>query len=335
MKQRIKQRMKAFLAGAATAALMSISLPACAQSAPASYPTKPIRVIDAYPPGGSTDIIARLIGPKFQELQGQPWIVENRGGASGIIGADVVAKAAPDGYTLLLMSGNHTVHPAFYKNMPYDFLKAFAPVTWQSDTVMVLAVHPSVPAKTVKELIAVAKSTPRGLNFGSAGTGSATHLAGEFLKTSSGVPMTHVPYKGGAPSAIAAVGGEVDFVFLTMPVAAPHVKRGALRALAVSRSKRSSAMPELPTVAESGVPGFAVTNASGLLAPAGTPREIIVKLQQNVVRVLNMPDVRERLLGIGMEPVGSTPEQFGDYLRAEVAKWQKVVKASGVEVQAW
>jgi tripartite-type tricarboxylate transporter receptor subunit TctC len=321
--------------GVPVAMLIGWSLPASAQTAPAAYPTKSIRVIDAYPPGGSTDIIARLIGPKFQELQGQPWIVENRGGAAGIIGADLVAKSAPDGYTLLLMSGNHTVHPAFYKNMPYDFLKAFAPITWLTDTVMVLAAHPSVPAKTVKELIALAKASPGRLNFGSAGAGSATHLAGELLKSMGGVSMTHIPYKGGAPSAIAAVAGEIDFVFLTMPVAAPHVKRGALRALAVSRAKRSAAMPELPTVAESGVPGFVVTNASGLLAPAGTSREVISKLQETVVRVLNMPDVRERLLGIGMEPVGNTPEQFGEYLKAEVAKWIKVVKVSGVEAQAW
>jgi tripartite-type tricarboxylate transporter receptor subunit TctC len=319
----------------AVALLVGVSLPAGAQTAPVPYPTKSVRVIDAYPPGGSTDIIARLIAPKFQELQGQSWLVDNRGGAGGIIGADAVAKSAPDGYTLLLMSGNHTVHPAFYKNMPYDFLKAFAPITWLTDTVMVLGAHPSVPAKSVKDLIALAKASPGRLNFGSAGAGTATHLAGELLKTMGGVSMTHIPYKGGAPSAIAAVGGEVDFVFLTMPVAAPHVKRGALRALAVSREKRSAAMPELPTVAESGVPGFVVTNASGLLAPAGASREIIQKLQQTVVQALNMPDVRERLLGIGMEPVGNTPEQFGDYLKAEVAKWIKVVKASGVETQAW
>jgi tripartite-type tricarboxylate transporter receptor subunit TctC len=314
------------------AMLLAGSLPVNAQTA---YPAKSIRVIDAYPPGGSTDVIARMISPKFNELTGQPWIVDNRGGAAGIIGAEVVAKAAPDGYTLLLMSGNHTVHPAFYKNMPYDFLKAFAPITWLSDTVMVLAAHPTVPAKNVKELLALAKASPGRLNFGSAGSGSATHLAGELMKSMGGVSMTHVPYKGGSPSAIAAVGGEVDFVFLTMPVAAPHVKRGALRGLAVSREKRSAAMPELPTVSESGLPGFVVTNASGLLAPAGTSREIINKLQQTVVAVLKMPDVRDRLLGIGMEPVGNTPEQFGEYLKAEVAKWIKVVKVSGVEAQSW
>jgi tripartite-type tricarboxylate transporter receptor subunit TctC len=311
-----------------------VPLHASAQTTPATYPTKPVRVIDAYPPGGSTDIIARLIAPKFQEAHGQPWIVENRGGASGIIGADVVAKAAPDGYTLLIMSGNHVVHPAFYKNMPYELLKAFTPITWMSDTVMVLAVHPSVPAKSVKELIAVAKATPGRLNFGSAGAGSATHMSGELLKTMSGLAMTHVPYKGGSPASLAAIAGEVDIVFLTMPVAAPHMKRGALRGLAVTRSKRSNAMPDLPTIAET-IPGFSVTNASGLLAPAGASREIVAKLQQTVVKVLNMPEVRDRLLAIGMEPVGNTPEQFGEYMRAEVAKWIKVVKVSGIETQTW
>ena len=318
---------------AALAALVSIAAPAGAQPA-AAYPTKPVRVVDAYPPGGSTDIIARLIAPKFQEILGQQWIVDNRGGASGIIGADVVAKAAPDGYTLLVLSGNHVIHPAFYKNMPYDIVKGFAPITWMSDTAMVLAVHPSVPAKTVKELIAAAKRTPGKLNFGSAGAGSATHMTGELLKISAKLDIAHIPYKGGAPAALAAISGEVDLVTLTMPVAAPHVKRGALRALAVTRDKRSKAMPELPTIAES-VPGFTVNNAAGLAAPAGTPRDVLVKVQQTVVRILNMPDVRDKLLAIGMEPVGNTPEQYAEYIRSEVAKWIRVVKVAGVETQAW
>jgi tripartite-type tricarboxylate transporter receptor subunit TctC len=320
------------VAPAALAAIVCLSSPAGAQSA---YPTKPIRVIDAYPPGGSTDIIARLVGPKFQEIHGHSWIIENRGGASGIIGAEVAAKSAPDGYTLMVFSGNHVIHPAFYKNMPYDALKSFTPITWMSDTVMVIAAHPSVPAKTVKELIAAAKRTPGKLNFGSAGAGSATHMTGELLKIMAGLDMAHIPYKGGAPAALAAISGEVDLVTLTMPVAAPHVKRGALRALAVTRSKRSNAMPELPTVAESGLPGFSVNNAAGLVAPAGTPREVVVKVQQTVVKILAMPDVRDKLLAIGMEPVGNTPEQYGEYLRSEVAKWHKVVKVSGIEAQGW
>jgi tripartite-type tricarboxylate transporter receptor subunit TctC len=313
------------------AALMCVASCAVAQS---TYPTKPVRVVDAYPPGGSTDIIARLIGPKFQEILGQQWIVDNRGGASGIIGADLVAKAPPDGYTLLVLSGNHVIHPAFYKAMPYDIVKGFAPITWMSDTAMVFAVHPSVPAKTVKELIAAAKRTPGKLNFGSAGAGSATHMTGELLKISSGLNIMHIPYKGGAPAALAAIAGEVDMVTLTMPVAAPHVKRGALRALAVTRNKRSQAMPDLPTIAET-LPGFSVNNAAGLAAPAGTPRDVIVKIQQTVVRVLAMPDVRDKLLAIGMEPVGNTPEQYAEYIRSEVAKWIKVVKVAGVETQTW
>ena len=319
------------IAALAAAIACAVPLFAHAQSA---YPTKPIRVVDAYPPGGSTDIIARLVGAKFQEIHGQQWIIDNRGGASGIIGADYVAKSPPDGYTLLVLSGNHVIHPAFYKAMPYDIVKGFAPITWMSDTAMVLAVHPSVPAKNVKELIAAAKRTPGKLNFASAGAGTATHMVAELLKITAGLNATHIPYKGGAPAALAAISGEVDVVTLTMPVAAPHVKRGTLRALAVTREKRSAAMPQLPTIAES-VPGFSVNNAAGLAAPAGTPRDAIVKIQQTVVRILAMPDVREKLLTIGMEPVGDTPEHYADYIRSEVAKWTKVVKVAGVETQAW
>ncbi|HEX2827545.1 MAG TPA: tripartite tricarboxylate transporter substrate binding protein [Burkholderiales bacterium] len=318
---------------AALAAAMAFAV-APAAHAQTPYPAKPIRVVDAYPPGGSTDIIARLVGAKFQEIHGQQWIIDNRGGASGIIGADYVAKSAPDGYTLLVLSGNHVIHPAFYKNMPYDIVKGFAPITWMSDTAMVLAVHPSVPAKNVKELIAAAKRTPGKLNFASAGAGTATHMVAELLKITAGLNAAHIPYKGGAPAALAAISGEVDVVTLTMPVAAPHVKRGTLRALAVTREKRSKAMPELPTIAES-VPGFSVNNAAGLAAPAGTPRDAVVKIQQTVVRILNMPDVRDKLLAIGMEPVGDTPEHYADYIRSEVAKWTKVVKVAGVETQAW
>jgi tripartite-type tricarboxylate transporter receptor subunit TctC len=315
---------------AAFAAAILFSTLAGAQT----YPSKPVRVVDAYPPGGSTDIIARLIGPKFQEILGQPWIVENRGGASGIIGADNVAKSPPDGYSLFILSGNHVIHPAFYKNMPYDIVKGFAPITWMSDTAMVLAVHPSVPAKNMKELIAAAKRTPGKLNYGSAGAGTATHMVAELLKINSGLNIAHIPYKGGAPAALAGISGEVDVVTLTMPVAAPHVKRGALRALAVTRDKRSRAMPDLPTIAET-LPGFNVNNAAGLAAPAGTPRDVIVKIQQTVVRVLAMPDVRDKLQSIGMEPVGDTPEHYAEYIRSEVAKWIKVVKVAGVETQTW
>ena len=299
------------------------------------YPAKPIRVIDAYPPGGSTDIVARLIGPKFQESQGQPWVIDNRPGAQGIIGTDIVAKAPPDGYTLLMFTGSHTVHPSIYKNLPYDLVKAFAPVTQTTTTTNVLVVHPSVPARTVKELIALAKARPGGLNFASGGPGSSTHMAAELFKSMAGIRMTHIPYKGAAPAVMATVGGETDLVFGSMPAAAPHIRSGRLRALGVSTAKRAIAMPELPTIAEAGLPGYESTNATGVLAPAGTPREIVAKLQQEIARVLNLPDIRERLLSLGAEPVGGTPEQFGEFIRTEIAKWAKVVKATGMELQTW
>jgi len=299
------------------------------------YPAKPIRVIDAYPPGGSTDIVARFISPRFQEAMGQPWIIDNRPGAQGIIGTEIASKAAPDGYTLLMFTGSHAVHPSIYKNLPYDLLTAFVPVTWTTDTSSVLIVHPSVPAHTVKELVALAKANPGRLKFSSGGPGSGTHIAMELFKSMAGIKLTHIPYKGGAPAVLDVAAGHVDLGFGTMPIAAPHIRSGRLRALAVSTAKRTVAMPEVPTVAESGIPGYEATNATGVMAPAGTPRVIVDRLQQEIARILALPDVRERLLALGTEPVGSTPAQFSDYIRSETAKWAKVVKATGMELQTW
>ncbi|MCC6535668.1 MAG: tripartite tricarboxylate transporter substrate binding protein [Burkholderiales bacterium] len=299
------------------------------------YPSRPVRVIDGYPPGGTTDIVARTIAPRFLESQGQPWVVENRAGAQGIIATDMVARSAPDGYTLLMFTGGHAVHPSIYKNLPYDLMKAFAPVTWTSDTTNVLIAHPSVPVRTVKDLIALAKAQPGRLNFSSGGVGSPGHVAMELLKNMAGIDMKHIPYKGGTPAVLDIVAGHVDLGFGTLPVAHPHVRSGRLRAIAVASPKRSLALPEVSTVAEAGLPGFEAGNATGVLAPAGTPREVIAKLQQEIARILKLPEVRERLLNLGTEPVGSTPEQFGDYLRTQIAKWAKVVKATGMELQAW
>lgn len=300
-----------------------------------SYPVKPIRVIDAYPSGGGTDIVARTISPKFQEGLGQPWIIDNRAGAQGIIGAEIASKAAPDGYTLLMFTTNFTIHPSMYKNLPYDLTKAFTPVTQTSSVAMAMIEHPSVPARTLKELIAIARAKPGQLNFSSSGSGGIIHMAGELFNTMARVKMTHIPYKGGAPAVLAVLGGEVDLTFVAIPVALPHIRSGKVRAIAVTTARRSSVMPELPTIAEAGLPGFEVTNAYGVLAPAGTPREIVVKLQQEIARILNLPDVRERLIGLGAEPVGSTPEEFGVYLRTEIAKWANVVKTTGIELQSW
>jgi tripartite-type tricarboxylate transporter receptor subunit TctC len=297
-----------------------------------TYPVKPIRVIDGFPPGGSSDIVARAIAPKFQESQHQSWIVDNRAGAQGIIGADLVAKAPPDGYTLFVMTGTHTVHPVTYRNMPYEFPNAFAPIALTSSIAQVLAVHPSVPVKTVKELIVLAKTKPGRLNFSAGGTGP--QMTGELFNSMAGTKITFIGYKGGAPAALAAAMGEVDVTFATMPTAIGYVRAGKLRPLGVCMAKRSIVLPELPTVAEAGVPGYEANNLVGMLAPAGTPRDIVAKLHQEIMRILALPEVRDRLLAVGIEPAPlMTPEQFADYLRSEVVKWGKVMKAAGIEAQ--
>lgn len=299
------------------------------------YPSKPIRVIDAYPPGGSTDVVARIIAAKFQESTGQPWIVDNRAGAQGIIGTEFVARAAPDGYTLLMFTGAHTVHPSIYAKMPYDLLRDFAPVTLTSATTNLLVVHPTVPAKSVKELIALAKAKPGLFNYSSAGTGSTTHMATELFKSMARVDFLHIPYKGSAPAVLDLVGGHVDLMFAPLPVMLPHIKSGRVRPLAVATAKRSGAIPEIPTVAEAGLPGFEATNSVGVLAPAATPRDIIAKLNAEIVRILRLPEIRERLLGLGAEPVANSPEQFAAFLKEDIARWAKVVKDAKIPVQLW
>jgi len=308
---------------------------ALAQAPAAGYPSKPIRVVIGFPAGGAADIQARLIAPKFQESQGQSWVIDNRPGASGIIGSVVAAKSPPDGYNLLMFTGSHTVHPSIYKDMPFDITKNFVPITLISITTMVLAVHPSVPARNVKELIALAKASPGRLNFASDGIGSAGQMSAELFKSVAGINMVGIQYKGGPPSVAATLAGEVDLLFATMPTIVQQIQSGKVRALAVANPSRSAIMPELPTIAESALPGFEVTNATGMLAPAGTPREIVARLNQEIIRIVKLPDVRERLIGVGVEPVGNTPEQFGEYIRSEIAKWARVVKSAGIEPQTW
>lgn len=311
--------------------LMLLSTQTFAQA----YPAKPIRVIDAYPPGGSTDIVARIISPRFAESTGHAWVIENRPGAQGIIGTDFVSKAAPDGYTLLMFTGSHTIHPSVYKNLPYDLVKAFAPVTQTTLTTNILVVHPSLPVNNLKELIALATRRPGQLNYSSAGTGSSTHMAMELLKSMAKIDIAHIPYKGSAPAVIDCVAGHVALLFGPMPGVVPHVRSGRLRPLAVSTVRRSIALPEIPTVAEAGVQGYESTNSVGVLAPAGSPREIVNKLNQEIVRVLNLPDVRDRLHSLGSELVGSTPEQFGEFIRSEIVKWARVVQEARIPVQPW
>lgn len=297
------------------------------------YPGKPIRIVVPFPPGGGTDIVARILTQKLSESFGANFVIDNRAGAGGSIGTEMVAKAPPDGYTLGIVSGSHAINPSLYSKLPFDAVRDFAPVTMLVSGPGLLVVHPSLPVKTVKELIALAKGKPGQLNYASAGNGTPPHLAGELFKSMAGVDMVHVPYKGNTPAFVDLISGQVSLSFPTIPSALPHVQAGRLRALAVTSRKRSAVMPQLPTIAESGLPGYDTSSWFGMLAPAGTPREIVRKLQQESAKVLQLRDVREKLLSQGLEPVGSTPEEFAATIESEIAKWAKVVKASGARVE--
>ena len=297
------------------------------------YPSQPIKMIVPFTAGGTTDILARTIGQKLGEAWKQPVIVENKPGAGGNIGADTVAKAKPDGYTLLMGTiGTQAINQSLYAKMPYDAAKDFAPITLVAIVPNVLLVHPSVPAKNVAELVALAKSKPGQLNFASSSTGGSPHLSGEMFKQMTGTDIVHVPYKGSAPAITDLLGGQVSMMFDNLPSGLPHVQGGKLRALAVTSAKRSPAAPDIPTIAESGVTGYEVDSWFGILAPAGTPKEIVAKLNAEIVKILQMPDVKERLAAQGAVPVGNTPEQFAEHIARETAKWAKVVKTSGAKV---
>ena len=297
------------------------------------YPSKPIRIVAPFPPGGPADILSRIIGHKLSQSWGQQVIVDNRPGAGGNIGADLVAKAAPDGYTLLLgFVGTHAINASLYAKMPYDNVKDFEPVSQIAAVTIVLVVHPSVPALSIKELIALAKSKPGQLTFGSPGNGTPQHLAGQLFNTMAGVEMLHVPYKGAVPALTDLIGGQVSMIFSSMPPALPLVKTGKIRALGVTSATRSPAAPAIPTITESGLPGYEVNNWYGILAPRGTPKEIVSKLNAEIVKILNMPDVKESLAVQGAEPVSGTPEQFAAYIKEETEKWAKIVKYSGARL---
>ena len=315
------------------AAMMAFLALAGAASAQ-TYPSKPIRIVVGVPPGGATDIVARLVGQKMGEQTGQTVVIDNRGGAGGNIGAELVAKSAPDGYTLFLATiGTMTINPWLYKNMPFDTLRDFAAISQLTSMPQVLVVHPSVPAKSTKELIAYAKANPGKLNFASGGSGTAIHLAGELFKTMAGVDMVHVAYKGAAPAMTDLLSGQVSLMFDQILSAFPHVKSGKLRALAVTTEKRSPAAPELPTIAEAALPGYAVTTWHGLLAPAGTPRPVVQRLNAEAVKALQAPDLRERFASQGVDPVSSTPEQFAAFMKTELEKWRKVMAAAGTKLE--
>jgi tripartite-type tricarboxylate transporter receptor subunit TctC len=302
-----------------------------AHAAQDNYPSRPIRLVSPFPPGGFNDILSRLIGQKLTESWGQQVVVDNRPGANMIIGTGVVAKAPPDGYTLVMAAIPHAINPGLYK-LPYDPVKDFTPIVMICSVPNLLVVHPSVPVNSVKELLAYAKANPGKISFASVGSGSSSHMAGELLKITAGIDMVHVPYKGAAPALTDLVAGRVGlYVGATVSVL-PHVRSGRLRALGVTSTKRIGSLSDLPTVIEGGLPGFEVSSWYGLLGPAGVPRGIVQKLNGEVKRIVEMPDVRERLLKDGADPAGSSPEEFGAMIRSDVQRWMRVVKATGAKV---
>ena len=296
-----------------------------------TWPTRPIRFIVPFAPGGGGDVVGRIIGQRMSDQLGKPLVIDNRAGGGGTLGCELAAKAAPDGYTLLLGNvGPIAVGPALYPKLAYDPVRDFAPVTMIASFPNLLVANPGLPFKTVPELVAYAKSRPGTLNFASAGAGTSTHLAGELFKSVAGIDVVHVPYKGGAAAMTDIIAGQVAYYFGTMPSLMPLAKAGKLRALAVTSLTRSPAAPEVPTIAESGYPKFETAAWYGLMFPTGTPREIVARTNAATMVVLALPDIRERLVHEGSEPLGSTPAQFGAYIKAEIAKWSAVVKAANL-----
>ena len=297
-----------------------------------NYPTKTIRIIVPYPAGGTSDILARLLSAKLNDVFGQTLIVDNRPGANGNIGADLVAKSAPDGYTLLLADlGALTISPSIYK-LPFDVIKDFAPVTMVTYSPHLLAVHPAVPVKTVKELVALAKSKPGLLNFAVSGIGGAPHLAGVAFEAQTGVKWTYIPYKGGSDAIIGLASGQADAIFNGMLATYPHVKSGKLKLIAVSSSKRVASIPDVPTVAEAGLKDFETGSWQGVVAAAGTPKDIVGRLNGEISRILGTPDMKENLAKQGAEVYTMTPEQLGNWLKTEIDKWAKVVKSANLKL---
>jgi tripartite-type tricarboxylate transporter receptor subunit TctC len=319
-------------------ALWAILIAAATAGAPAvhaqgSYPVRPIRLVVPSAPGGGTDITARIISPRMSELLGQQLVVENRAGAGTMFGSEVVARAAPDGYTLLMGISTLAINPAIYKKLPYDALRDFAPVSQVVTLPNILVSHPSVPIRTVKELVAFARTRPGQLNYASAGLGTSPHLSMELMLVMTGLKMTHVAYKGSGQGVVDVLAGHVPLMMPSILTGLPHTKAGRLRALGVTSAKRAAGAPDVPTIAEAGVPGYEATQWFGVAAPAGTPKDIITRLHDAVVRTLKTPEVTERLLADGAEPVGNSPEEFSAYIRSETEKWAKVVRSAGMQPQ--
>jgi tripartite-type tricarboxylate transporter receptor subunit TctC len=318
----------------AAIALCACAVLAMSVASAQTWPAKQIRFISPFAPGGGADITSRVIAQKLTDALGQPVLVDNRGGAGGMIGVDLGAKAPPDGYTLVLGTiGPIAINPSLYAKMPYDPVKDLVPVTLAADALNVLVVHPALPVKNVKELVALGKARPNELNFGSSGPGATDHLAGELFNLLTGTKMVHVAYKGGAPAIIDLVAGNVQVIFSTVSTALGQIKSGRIRALAMTGTKRFVLMPELPTIAQAGVPGFAVNNWYGVFVPAGTSREIVARLNAEIVKILQTADAKQRLLDSGIEATSSTPEQFAAYIQSETKKWAKVVKDANIKVE--
>jgi tripartite-type tricarboxylate transporter receptor subunit TctC len=298
-----------------------------------TYPVKPVRLVIPYPPGGGSDTIGRPLAQKLAEGLGQQVVVDNRGGANGNIGMEAVARSAPDGYTLVFaLSAQLAINPGLYQKLPYDPLKDFAPITLLGEGGYILVVHPSLPAKSVKELLALAKARPGQIAYSSSGNGSGGHLAIELLNSMAGIRMLHVPYKGGGPALMDLIAGQVQVLFATQLASWPHIQSGRIRALATSMAKRPASVPDLPTVSEAGLPGYDSGVWYAVLAPAGTPRDIITRINGEVARALKQPDYRGLLVNNTIEPIGSPPERLTQYIKSELAKWAKVIKAANVRI---
>lgn len=313
------------------AVLGALTIIAVAPLGAQEYPSKPVRMVINFPPGGPSDAIGRTLAQKATEIWGQQIVLDFRGGAAGNLGADLVAKSPPDGYTVLFMSGSFLTNPAVSAKLPFDPVKDFAPVTPAANGGMILIGNPSVPAKNVRQLVALAKRNPGKLTFGSSGTGGSLHLNAELLKLMTGIDMLHVPYKGAGPAMIEVIGGQVDMMFIALPPTLPHIRNGKLVPIGIGSARRSASLPDVPTIAESGVPGFDVTSHFGILAPAGTSRDIVTKMNSVLVQALKSQDVKDRFASFGVEPIASSADEYSRYIQTEIAKWVKVVKAAGIK----